>query len=359
MSLAALAPRVLVAALTVAAFTPAIAQSTAPASAPATQALPLDPHVKVGTLRNGMRYYIRTNAKPEKRAELRLVVNTGSVLEDDDQQGLAHFLEHMAFNGTRRFAKNELVSYLESVGMRFGPDINASTGFDETIYMLQVPTDTASIVEKGFQILEDWARFQTLDSAEIDKERGVVIEEWRMGQGAGTRMQNKQLPIILRGSRYALRLPIGKKETLESFRPAALRRFYTDWYRPDLMAIVAVGDFDEGRIERLIREHFSDIPAVAKPRPRTRFGVPAHDSTLVAIATDKEATGSNVAVYFLRPDRPDTTVGSYRDRIVAQLYNRMLNQRFFELTQKPDAPFLGASSSQGGFLGDKEAFILA
>src|SRR5687767_2508240 len=216
------------------------AAAGAPTSAPiaidtaAATPLPRDPRVTVGTLPNGIRYYIRRNEKPEKRAELRLVINAGSILEDNDQRGLAHFLEHMAFNGTARFPKNQLVSYLESVGMRFGPDINASTSFDETIYELQIPTDSASIEGKAFDILEDWARAITLDAAEIEKERGVVIEEWRLGRGADARMADKQLPILLKGSRYAERLPIGDKTTLETFKLDAVRRFYADWYRPEI-----------------------------------------------------------------------------------------------------------------------------
>ena len=320
--------------------------------------LPRDPKVTVGTLPNGIRYYIRQNAKPEKRAELRLVVNVGSVLEDDDQRGLAHFLEHMAFNGTARFPKNQLVSYLESVGMRFGPDINASTSFDETIYELQIPTDSASIEGKAFDILEDWARGITLDSIEIEKERGVVIEEWRLGRGADARMMDKQLPILLKGSRYAERLPIGDKTTLETFRPAAVARFYGDWYRPDLMAVVAVGDFDVAKIEQQIKAHFSDVPAKPNARPRAKFGVPDQDSTLVAIATDKEAEYTTVSVYFKLPRQQATTVGGYRDDLAESLFSMMLNDRLDEIRQKPDAPFIGAGGGKSAFLGDRDAFTL-
>ena len=337
---------------------------TGPAAGPATidtnsaALLPRDPHVIVGTLPNGLRYYIRKNAKPEKRAELRLVVNAGSVLEDDDQRGLAHFLEHMAFNGTARFPKNQLVSYLESVGMRFGPDINASTSFDETIYELQIPTDSASIEGKAFDILEDWARSMTLDTAEITKERGVVIEEWRLGRGADARMADKQFPVLLKGSRYADRLPIGDKQTLETFKPAAVSRFYSDWYRPDLMAIVAVGDFDPAAIERLIKSHLSDVPARPNERPRTKFGVPDQDSTLVTIATDKEAEYTTTSVYFKMLHRNSTTVGGYRQDLAEALFSQMLNDRLDEIRQKPDAPFIGAGGGKSTFIGDRDAFTL-
>src|SRR5512138_2685947 len=176
----------------------------APPAAPTpslTTPLPVDPKVKIGTLPNGIRYYIRKNVKPEKRAELRLVVNAGSILEDDDQLGLAHFIEHTAFNGTTHFAKNDLVKYLESIGVKFGADLNAYTGFDETVYILPIPTDTARIVEQAFTILEDWAHGQVFDSTEVVNERGVVREEWRLGKGAGDRMLHQWLPIALKGSR--------------------------------------------------------------------------------------------------------------------------------------------------------------
>ena len=341
------------------------AQRTAgPAATPAAvdtasaTTLPRDPHVIIGTLPNGLRYYIRRNAKPEKRAELRLVVNAGSILEDDDQRGLAHFLEHMAFNGTARFPKNQLVNYLERVGMRFGPDINASTSFDETIYELQIPTDSASIEGKAFDILEDWARSMTLDTAEITKERGVVIEEWRLGRGADARMTDKQFPVLLKGSRYADRLPIGDKKTLETFNPAAVSRFYADWYRPDLMAIVAVGDFDPAQIETLIKSHLSDVPAKPNARARQKYGVPDQDSPLVAIATDKEAEYTTTSVYFKMPRRTSTTVGGYRQDLTEALFSQMLNDRLDEIRQKPDAPFIGAGGGKSSFLGDRDAFTL-
>src|ERR1044071_5858624 len=201
--------------------------------------LPIAPAVKVGRLSNGLRYYIRVNHRPEHRAELRLAVNAGSVLEDPDTRGLAHFVEHMAFNGTTHFAKQELVNYIESIGMRFGADLNAGTSFDETVYELQVPTATAAIVRKAFQILEDWAHGVSFDTTEIRKERGVVLEEWRLGRGAEQRMLDQELPVIFRGSVYAERLPIGTPECIQTCPPAAIRRFYNTWYRPDLMAGVA------------------------------------------------------------------------------------------------------------------------
>ena len=323
------------------------AQQVAPAmNAP----LPVDPRVKIGTLSNGMRYYIRKNTRPEKRAELRLVVNAGSVLEAQDQLGYAHFLEHTAFNGTTNFAKNDLIKYLQSIGVRFGADLNAYTSFDQTVYILPVPTDTAAIVEKGFQILEDWAHGQKFDSLEVVNERNVVREEWRGSKGANERMMHKILPVALKGSRYADRLPIGNEGSIMKASPSVLRRFYTDWYRPDLMAVVAVGDFDEAMIESQIKRHFGKIRPAAKPRQRVEYDVPNNVAPLVAIATDKEATSSQLEVTFKTPSIPTRTVGDYRRELMAQLYTTMLNGRFNEIAQKPDAPFLGAGASKGNFL---------
>jgi zinc protease len=323
------------------------AQQAAPAL---TAPLPVDPKVKIGTLSNGIRYYIRRNARPEKRAELRLVVNAGSVLENENQLGYAHFLEHTAFNGTTNFAKNDLVKYLQSIGVRFGPDLNAYTSFDQTVYILPVPTDTAAIVEKGFQILEDWAHGQRFDSLEVVNERGVVREEWRGSKGAGERMLHKILPVALKGSRYAERLPIGTEPSIMHANPSLLRRFYADWYRPDLMAVVAVGDFDPATIEAQITRHFSRIKPVASARARTEFPVPDNTAPLVAIATDKEATSSQVQVTFKTASLPTRTVADYRRELMAELYTTMLNSRFNEIAQKPDAPFLGAGASKGQFL---------
>jgi zinc protease len=321
--------------------------------------LPIDPNVTIGKLDNGITYYIRTNKKPEKRAELRLVVNAGSVLEDDDQNGLAHLCEHLAFNGTKNFNKQELVNYLESIGMRFGPELNAYTSFDETVYMLTVPTDKDSIVKTAFQILEDWAHNVSYDSVEIDKERGVVIEEWRLGRGAEARMSDKQFPILFTGSKYAERNVIGKKEILESFKHPTLKSFYKDWYRPDLMAVVAIGDFDKSEIENLIKTHFSKIPPRTKQKTREIFPVPNHKEPLFAIATDVEATRSGVSVYYKHELRKEKTVGDYRKKIVEGLYDGMFNSRLEELARKSDPPFLYAYSGGGRFVRSKELYVLS
>lgn len=323
-----------------------------------TSPVPLDSAVTAGTLPNGLRYFIRANRKPEHRAELRLVVNAGSVLENDDQRGIAHFCEHMAFNGTTHFRKQELVNYMESIGMRFGADLNAYTSFDETVYMLKVPTDTPAIVQKGFQILEDWAHNVSYDDDEIEKERGVVIEEWRIGRGAAARMRDKQFPIVFKDSRYAERLTIGDKHTLETCSHETLRDFYRTWYRPELMSVVAVGDFQAADIEALIRTHFSGIPPSSGKPGRTLYPVPDNREVLFAIASDSEATSSQVSVYYKHAVEPSGSTADYRRSLVEGLYNAMLNSRLNELTHKADPPFLYGYSGNGRLVRTKGVYYL-
>ena len=241
-------------------------QPAAPAasSLALNQPIPVESSITVATLPNGLRYYVRANKEPRNRAELRLVVKAGSILEDDDQRGLAHFVEHMGFNGTKNFPHEDLVKFLQSTGMRFGADVNAGTSFDETTYMLTIPTDKPEILEKSIQVLEDWAHNLSFDPAEVDKEGGVIMEEWRLRRGAGARVNDKLYPLLLAGSRYADRIPIGKTEVIQNFKQDRLKQFYTDWYRPDLMAVVAVGDFDKTAIEGMIKAHFVPIPAAPK-----------------------------------------------------------------------------------------------
>lgn len=320
--------------------------------------MPLDPKIIRGQLDNGLRYWIRENEYPAGRAEIRLLVKVGSVQEDDDQRGLAHFVEHMAFNGTENFPKLELIDALESFGMRFGADINASTSFDETVYFLRIPTDRQEIVDTAFQILEDWAGGVTMEDEEIERERGVVIEEWRLGLGAGSRLRDRQFPTLFQGSRYAERLPIGTLEVLQNFEPEAARRFYRDWYRPELMAVVAVGDFDRDAIEQQIVERFSDLENPPDAPERVYYEAPEHDETLFAIDSDPEATVSTVSVYHKLPLRPQGTHASYRQSIVEGLYNSMLNRRFAELSQQPNPPFLGAQAQQTIFIPTSEVWFL-
>lgn len=320
--------------------------------------LPLDPDIRTGRLDNGLFYMIRHNERPNNRAELRLVVDAGSILEDDDQRGLAHFVEHMAFNGTKHFEKQSLVDYLESVGMRFGPDINAYTSFDETVYMLQLPTDSVDVLETGFQILRDWAGDVTFEPEEIDKERGVIIEEWRLGRGGDARIRDRQLPVILHESRYAERLPIGTVEILEEFEHALLTRFYDEWYRPNLMTVIAVGDFDQDEIEKMIRSRFSDLQNPETTRPRLLFEVPDHAEPLYSIESDPEATSSAVVVMYKHPPIDQGTRKTYRNQLTLALYSSMLNMRFDELTQSADPPYIAAGTQDGGLVRTRSAYNL-
>lgn len=321
--------------------------------------LPVDKEIRVGKLPNGLNYFIRKNGMPKDRVELRLVVNAGSVLEDEDQQGLAHFVEHMAFNGTTHFAKNDLISYLQSVGVKFGSDLNAYTSFDETVYKLQVPTDNAEILQKAFLVLEDWAHGLTFNPKEIDGERGVITEEWRIGQGAAQRMRDKYLPVVFNQSRYSERLPIGKIDVIQHFKPEALKRFYKDWYRPDLMAVVVVGDVDVEQIESIIKQRFSQIVSPAKKRERVLFTIPHNNSTLYAVATDKEATASQILIYSRFPGKDDNTLEDYRQFILRQLYQFAVNQRLNTRARTADAPFSMVHSSFQSLSRTCDAFTLA
>ncbi|MCS6980272.1 MAG: insulinase family protein [Flavobacteriales bacterium] len=317
----------------------------------------MDPAVRTGVLPNGLKYYILRNSKPEKRVEMRLAVNAGSCQEDDDQQGLAHFCEHMAFNGTRRFQKNELVNFLESVGTKFGPHLNAFTSFDETVYMLQVPTDSAGVVDKALEILADWAGGLAFDPEEVEKERGVVVEEWRLGQGAEERMRQKYWPVIFGGTRYGDRLPIGKKDILESFKHEVLRRFYRDWYRPDLMAVMVVGDVNPSDMEGKIKKHFSTLSKPSVPRRRESYKVPANDRLQVAVVRDPEAMFNAVQLIYMLEKKPFKTEADYKRKLTTDLINGMLNERLSDLAKKPESPYLFGFAGAFDFLRNNSAFF--
>ncbi len=320
--------------------------------------LPIASEIRKGTLANGLTYYIRQNSKPEKKVELRIAVKVGSILEDDDQRGLAHFTEHMAFNGSQHFKKNELVSFLQSIGVKFGADLNASTGFDETIYILPIPVDKPENLEKGMTVLEDWASALTFDAAEIDKERGVVLEEERLGKGAQERMLKKMLPYILAGSKYAVRLPIGTTEILKTFKPEVIKRFYKDWYRPDLMAVVVVGDVDPGAAETMIKKHFEKLKNPVNERPRVYEALPPRAKSEGLVVTDPEATNHILQIFYAtEKSKVQTTVGDYRQSIVKALSSIMLSQRMQELTQKANPPFLFGGSDRSEFIQGYESYF--
>ncbi len=323
------------------------------------QKLPTDPDVRIGELENGLKYYIRQNAKPEKKVDLRLVLNAGSILETDKQVGLAHFMEHMVFNGTKNFPKNELISYLQSIGVKFGQHLNAYTSFDETVYFLPLPSDDPKKLETGFQILEDWAFNANLEGQDIDDERGVVIEEYRTRLGANTRMMEQYLPKMLYKSHYANRLPIGTKENLETFKHEEIRQFYKDWYRPNLMAVIVVGDINVDEMEAKIKKHFGKYKNPANEKVRKTFDIPNHKETFVSVSTDKEATSANVQIIYKDDEesKATTTVGDYRDDLINGLFSSMINSRLEEYTNEAEPPFVYGYSYHGGLLGrTKDAF---
>jgi zinc protease len=323
----------------------------------AAATLPLDPSIVQGRLDNGLSYSIRPNKRPAGRADFWLVVDTGSVLEEESERGLAHFLEHMAFNGTQRYPAQDLVRALESLGMRFGPDINAWTSFDETVYTLTVPTDRPEILDTTFAVLAEWACCVTFDPTEVELERGVILEEWRLGRGAGARILDRQLPVLFQGSRYGERLPIGLPEVIRTATPEALRRFYQTWYRPDRMALIAVGDFDPGQMEARIRDTFGRIPAPPDAPPRPTTPVPDPTGTVVSVVTDPEATATSVGVYAPLRRRPEDRVGDYRRSLVEALYHAMLNSRLDERVQEDDPPFYFAISTTDDFVRTHEVVV--
>ncbi|MCR9016917.1 M16 family metallopeptidase [Aquiflexum gelatinilyticum] len=320
------------------------------------QKVPLDPRVKVGKLENGLTYYIQQNPKPENKVELRLAINAGSILEDDDQLGLAHFTEHMAFNGTKNFEKNELISYLQSIGISFGGDLNAYTGFDETVYILPIPSDDEEKLRNGFLVLSDWAGGILMNEEDIDSERSIIVEEWRTGQGYTQRMRDQYFPVIFHNSRYAERLPIGKMDVIENFEYETIRRFYRDWYRPDNMAVVAVGDMAPEKLEALILEYFGKLENPANPKERKLFEVPEHKETFVSIVTDKEAPGIQIQLFYKHKALPTQTKADYRNFLLRTFYGGMLTQRLDEIRQKPDAPFIFAGTGYGNFVRDLDYF---
>ncbi|MCE2757002.1 MAG: insulinase family protein [Chitinophagaceae bacterium] len=291
-----------------------------------TAGLPTDPKLSMGKLSNGLTYYIRENRKPEKKVELRLVVKVGSIVEDDDQQGLAHMAEHMAFNGTKNFKKNEIVSYLQSIGVEFGNDLNAYTSFDETVYILPIPTDQPSNLEKGFQILEDWAHQVTYFDEDINSERAIILEESRLGKSGEERMFKKIYPELFKGSQYANRLPIGVDSIIKQFNPDAIRRYYRDWYRPDLMAVIVTGEYQ---------------------------------SSKAMVVADKEATGFEFGIiYPAMSYKRATNIKEYKQETIQSLYASMLSNRLQELVRKENPPFVFAYAGFDGYARNFKSFMV-
>ena len=311
--------------------------------------LQLDPQVTYGTLENGLTYYVRRNTTPEERVELRLVVNAGSVLEREDQRGLAHFVEHMAFNGTSAYEKQAIIDYLEKSGMSFGPDINATTSFDRTIYQLDLPTRDPEVVNRGIDILKEWAFEIAFDPEEVEKERYVIIEEWRSGRSASSRMQDIYLPVLLRGSRYADRLPIGSMDVIRRTSAADLKEFYRSWYSPRNMAVIIVGDIDPDKMTELLRDAFGRYEAGDTP-VRPSYSVPPAEESAYVPATDPEARNTRVQVVRLHDPFTLRTEKDFRTALVLSMYRQMINDRLAEKTEQADPPYVSGYFSVSDFL---------
>jgi len=313
--------------------------------------VPIDSLIRTGKLKNGLTYFIRNNKEPEKRASFYIIQNVGAILENDNQNGLAHFLEHMAFNGTQHFPDKGIISSLEKHGVAFGSNINAYTGFDETVYNLSdVPVEAPGLVDSCLLILNDWSHYITLSDKEIDLERGVISEEWRTSKNANRRMIFEIIPVLLKGSKYAERDIIGNIDIINHFSFNTLRDYYHQWYRPDLQAIAIVGDINVDEVEGKVKSLFSSIPEVGNPSPRLPVEVPYHKETNFILAQDKEAPQTSVSVIVLQKAIPsaEKNLQYIRDSHVISLMNSMINTRISELLQKENPPFVSGSVSFGG-----------
>ncbi|MFS8083669.1 MAG: M16 family metallopeptidase, partial [Ginsengibacter sp.] len=307
---------------------------------------------------NGLTYYIRENKKPENKVELRLVVNAGSILEDENQQGIAHLNEHMAFNGSTHFKKNDLISFLQSIGVTFGNDLNAYTSWNETVYILPIPTDKPSNLDKGFQILQDWAHNVTYLNKDIDEERPVVLEESRNGKGAQDRMFRQIYPQLFAGSLYGKRLPIGIDSIVRNTSHEAVKKFYKDWYRPDLMAVIVVGDISPAKAEMMVKKYFAGLKNPINQRVRFVAPVSPYTQNAAEVVTDKEATNySFLVVHSAQKTEAPVTLADLKKEIEKDLFANMLNQRLRELTQQENPPFVYAVAGFSSFARGYENFI--
>lgn len=326
------------------------------------QPVPVDPELRLGKLPNGMTYYIRHNEEPKERASFYIIQNVGALLENDNQNGLAHFLEHMAFNGTKHFEGKGILNFLEKNGVAFGRNINAYTSFDETVYNLSdVPTTKPGLIDSCLLVLHDWSHYLQLTDEEIDAERGVISEEWRTRRDAGFRLRNQFFPVLLKGSKYAVRDVIGDLDVIKNFEYNTLRDFYHDWYRTDLQAIAIVGDINVDEVEKSVKEMFSKIPAVQNPLKREAFKIPAHDEDYYVLATDKEAPQSSISIYAIRPnnDEKPKTLNDLREELVRSLFNDVVSQRIAELLQKGTPPFISGNFGYGTFLRGYDVYSIS
>lgn len=316
--------------------------------------LPIDPKVRYGKLDNGLTYYIRHNAQPRDRADFYIAQNVGSILEEENQRGLAHFLEHMAFDGTKNFPAHGMDDFIESVGMRGGENFNAYTSFDETVYMIMnAPVERKGVIDSCLLILHDWSGFITLADSAIEKERGVIREEWRTRQDAQARLWEQQLPKMFPDSRYANRMPIGSIDVINNFKPDELRDYYKKWYRPDQQAIIVVGDIDVDQVEADVKQIFADIPAPVDPAERQEFEVPDNDLPLVSIAKDKEASNTILYLFYKHDKLPKEMYGTLTGLVkdyIQQVCAVMMNERFEEILHQANPPFVYAEAGDGDYM---------
>ena len=325
--------------------------------------IPTDPNVRIGKLANGLTYYIRHNELPKDRADFYIAQKVGSILEEENQRGLAHFLEHMCFNGTTNFPGKGIINWLESIGVKFGQNLNAYTSIDETVYNINnVPVIRDGIVDSCLLILHDWANDLTLAEKEIDNERGVIHEEWRTGQGAMMRMYEQALPKAFEGSKYGNRLPIGTIEVIDNFPYQALRDYYEAWYRPDQQGIVVVGDIDVDKVEAKIKEMFSPIEMPANAPERKYEVVPDNKEPIITIAKDKEQPATLIYLWHKHPATPNEAKGNLGYLVQSYMFNMissMMHARLEELRQGANPPFIQAASGNNDFLLAKttEAFV--
>ncbi len=311
--------------------------------------LPFDTSLVYDSLENGIKYYIRHNEKPKERVNMQLVIKAGSVQETEKQRGLAHFTEHMCFNGTKRFEEQELVDFLEQMGIDFGPDLNAFTSLNLTAFKLQIPADKQGLKDTAFMVLEEWARNVSFDKEEIDKERGVIVEEWRLGLGARDRLFRKMFPVIFQGSKYADRLPIGKMEVVENFKYQTLINFYNQWYRPDLTGVIVVGDMSETYAKEKIKKHFAHITMPKDPKEKEIYEIPNVKQNIAKVFTDKEALYNQFTIYFKKYDPVKIkTIKDYRSFVLIPLLcNSLISNRLKELQEVQETPFINTYTQHG------------
>ena len=325
--------------------------------------LPQDPNTVVGKLPNGITYYLRHNAEPKGQASFYIIRNAGALLEEDNQDGLAHFLEHMAFQGTKNFPGKGIISTMERHGVAFGRDVNAYTTQNETVYNLSsVPTENPALLDTCLMILHDWSYYLTLSEEEIDAERGVISEEWRQRRNADFRMQAQMMPVVFKGSKYAERDVIGELDIIQNFKPETIRDFYHKWYRTDLEAVAIVGDFDVKDMEERVKKILSSVPAIENPAPRPFYEIPAHEEIRYCLATDPEATSSGISIIMVKEGTPAAVKATHaylKEGLIASFFNGMIKVRLAEIMQQANPPYMGGSIGFGGFSRGYDAYSIS